>query len=546
MGKRALGIDIGAGSVKLVELEKTSEGVQLLRAKFFDLTQHSDQEKREALIKEGLEGLLKTEKIHSGSTAISLSGQSVFIRFLKLPKIQKGKVDKIIKYEAQQQVPFPLDKITWDHQIFHSGTGPEEDVLFVAAKKELVEATLANFSRTGLDIELVDVSPLSLLNAITFNEPLAKGVIIDIGAKATNLIVLDGKGFWVRSVLIAGDEMTHAIASKMNMPFDKAEELKRKEGVVVPADSLVPSNISPVGKELTEILNTVVSDMSSSIIQSLEFYKSKHGRDVVFGEVILSGGGSKLKGIEDFLAKGLGMQIRRANLGQKIKCPSNLRVDIDFQSRFGAAIGLALRVLQKCPTNIDLLPNERKEDRDFRKERIWIISTGVMMALIPFTVAMNIWFQSGSLRKQMVFLDDVLAQFDDVKSKIVSLKDNIKKGELKIKPLENIASRRLLTLETFLEIEKLLPRETWLTSVSQEKDWVSIEGRTPESLLTITEFKNKLSASPLFDSVEIIYASVPKDSEEGMGQLRDFSIKFKLKAQDTLVGAEDKDNKEVK
>jgi Tfp pilus assembly protein PilN len=218
-------------------------------------------------------------------------------------------------------------------------------------------------------------------------------------------------------------------------------------------------------------------------------------------------------------------------------------VDIDFQSRFGAAVGLALRVLKRCPTNIDLLPAERKEDRDFRKERVWIVSTAVMMALIPFTVAMNIWFQSGALRKQIIFLDDVLSQYDDVKAKIVSLKDNIKNGELKIKPLENIAARRPLTLEALLEVEKLLPKETWLTSVSQEKDWVSIEGRTSENLLTITEFKNKLSASPLFDSVEIVYAGLPKDSEEGMGQLRDFIIKFKLKTQDTMVSSADKKEK---
>ena len=102
MGKRALGIDIGAGSIKLVELEKTVEGIQLIRAKFFDLTQYADQEKRDTLVREGVEGLLRTEKIKSGRLAVSLSGQSVFIRFLKLPKIQQGKIDKIIKYEAQQ------------------------------------------------------------------------------------------------------------------------------------------------------------------------------------------------------------------------------------------------------------------------------------------------------------------------------------------------------------------------------------------------------------------------------------------------------------
>lgn len=530
MGKRALGIDIGAGSVKLVELEKTAEGIQLLRAKFFDLTQHADQEKREALVKEGIEGLLRTEKIRSARTAISLSGQSVFIRFLKLPRIQKGKIDKIIKYEAQQQVPFPLDKITWDHQIFRSGAGPEEDVLFVAAKKELVESTLANFSKTGLDIEAVDVSPLSLLNAITFNEPLAKGVIIDIGAKATSLIIIEDKGFWVRSFLIAGDEMTHAIASKLKIPFDKAEELKRREGMVVSSESLIPSNISPTGNDLVNILNTVVSDIVSSIVQSLEFYKSKYGRNLVFGEAILSGGGSKLKGIEDFLSKGLSIQIRRANLGQKIKCPSNLRVDIDFQTRFGAAIGLALRILQRCPTNIDLLPEERKQERDFKKERFWIISTGMLMALIPLTIAMNILFESGAMRKQVLYLNDLLSQYEEVKAKTESLKEGIKKAGLEIKPLENVALRRSLILEAMLEVKKLLPGDTWLTSFTEEKDWLIIEGRTTSNLITITEFKNRLSASPLFDSVEIIYASLPKDSEEGGGQLRDFSIKFKFKS----------------
>ncbi len=531
MGKRALGIDIGAGSIKLVELEKTPEGIQLIRAKFFDLTQYADQEKRDTLVRDGVEGLLKTEKIKAGRLALSLSGQSVFIRFLKLPKIQQGKIDKIIKYEAQQQIPFPLDKISWDHQIFRAGAGPEEDVLFVAAKKEIVETTLSYVARTNLDIEFVDVSPLALLNAVTYNEPLGKGLILDIGAKATNLIVISDKGFWVRSILIAGDEMTHAIASKLNIPFDKAEELKRKEGMVVASDSLVPSSITPAGKDLINALNPVVSDLVSSVIQSMEFYKTKHARDTAFNEIILSGGGSKLKGIEDFLSKGLGMQIRRANLGQKIKCPSALRVDIDFQTRFGSSIGLALRLLQKCPTNIDLLPVERKEERDFKKEKFWIISAGLLIAVIPITIAYNIWFQSSTLRKELTFLDSLLSDYENVNKDIAKLKEDIKSSEAKLKPFESLAVKKSISLEAILEIRKLLPEETWLTSISKDKDLFQLEGRTTSSLLTINEFKNKLAASPLFDSVEIIYASLPRETEEGAGQYRDFSIKFKLKGQ---------------
>lgn len=513
MGKRALGIDIGAGSVKLVELEKTSEGIQLLRAKFFDLTQHAEQEKRDALIRTGIEGLLRTEKIRGGKSVVSLSGQSVFIRFLKLPRIQKGKIDKIIKYEAQQQVPFPLDKITWDHQIFGAAAGPEEDVLFVAAKKEIVEATLSYLSRTNLDVELVDISPLALLNAITFNEPLKRGIIIDIGAKATNLIVVEEKGFWGRSILIAGDEMTHAIASKLNIPFDKAEDLKRKEGT----------------EEVANILNPVLSDLAASIIQSLEFYRTKQNRDLPFNEVILSGGGSKLKGIENFLAKSLGMQIRRANLAQKIKCPSNLRVDTDFQTRFGAGIGLALRLIQKCPARIDLLPFERKAERDFKKERLYIIAAGLLLAVIPLTVALNISLRAGNFRSELKRVSGLLSKYEVVKDRISSLKVEVKKADAKIKPFMDLTVKRTLLLETLLEVEKLLPLDTWITAFTADKGSVVVEGKTFSNLSTITEFKKRLESSKMFEAVEILYASLPKQSEEDGGQVRDFSIKFKLK-----------------
>ena len=534
MGKRALGIDIGAGSVKLVELEKTSEGTQLLRAKFFDLTQHADQEKRDALIKTSIEGLLRTEKIRGGKSVVSLSGQSVFIRFLKLPKIQKGKIDRIIKYEAQQQVPFPLEKITWDHQIFGAAGGPEEDVLFVAAKKDIVETTLGYLSNTGLEIELVDISPLALLNAITFNEPLKRGIIIDIGAKATNLIVVEEKGFWGRSILIAGDEMTHAIATKLNIPFDKAEELKKREGMVLSAD--MPSDLPPTSKEVANILSPVLSDLIASIVQSLEFYRTKQNRDLPFNEVILSGGGSKLRGIENFLAKNLGMQIRRANLVQKIKCPSNLRVDTDFQTRFGSAIGLALRLIQKCPARIDLLPFERKAERDFKKERLYIIASGLLLAVIPLTIALNISSRAGNFKSELKLINGLLSKYEVVKDRTALLKTDIKKADAKIGPFRDLTVKRALLLEVLLEVEKLLPLDTWLTAFTDDKGSVVLEGKTLSNLSTITEYKKRLESSPLFEAVEILYASLPRQSEEDGGQIRDFSIKFKLRDPDVSSG----------
>lgn len=529
MGKRVIGIDIGAGSVKFVELEKTPDGIQLHRAKFFDMTHLADQDKREAVIREGLEGLLRTEKIKGGKSAISLSGQSVFIRFLKLPRIQKGKKDKIIRYEAQQQVPFPLEKIIWDYHAFRFAEGPEEDVLLVAVKNEIVESALSYPSKTNLDIEFVDVSSLSLFNAVTFNEPLKQGIILDIGAKATNLIVVEEKGFWVRSILIAGDEMTHAISSKLKIPFDKAEELKRKEGAILTGDMPAPADLTPAGRDISNILNSLLSDLISSIIQSLEFYRTRYGRDIAFNEVFLCGGGSKLKGIEDFLSKYLGMQVKRPNLTKKIKCSSNLRLDVDFQTRFGAAIGVALRLIQKCPIHIDLLPNERKIERDFKKKRAYIITSGILLALIPLTLGLRFSSEDRYLRTQLNSLDKILSKYDVVQNKINALTIEIKNTKAKIKPFDELAIKRTLLLEALLEIEKLLPYDTWVTALKTDLDTVTLEGQTTSTLLAITEFKNRLESSELFESVEIKSASLPQVTKEGETQVRNFTITFKLK-----------------
>jgi len=530
MAKSVVGVDLGGGSVKLVELERTAEGIQLIRAKFFDLTNHAEQDKREGSIGGGLEGLFRTEKIKSEKSAISLSGQSVFIRFLKLPRIQKGKRDKIVKYEAQQQVPFPLEKIIWDYQAFRFVEAPEEDILLVAVKNEIVESALNYFSGTKLDIEFIDVSPLSLFNAITFNEPLKRGVILDIGAKATNLTIVEEKGIWVRSILIAGDEMTHAISTKLQLPFNKAEELKRKEGAVSTGEASSPADSASAGGNVSSILTPLVSDLVSSVIQSLEFYRTRYNRDVAFNELILCGGGSKLKGIEEFLSKYLNMEVRRPSLSKKIKCPTSLAMDLDFQTKFGAAIGVALRLLQRCPISIDLLPTQKKIERDFKKKRIYVIASGLLLALIPFTLALYISSQVRIFKTQLKTLNGLLSEYEDVQRQIISLNSEIKNTKETIKPFEKLMVNKSLWLEVLLELEKLLPRDAWITALRTDVDFVILEGKTTSTLVAITELTNKLEASKLFESVKIISA-VLQETIEGEGQIRNFSIRFKLKGQ---------------
>ncbi len=112
--KRYFGIDIGESAIKLVEVKKTRDGYHLSKGCLIELDidpAFDDPEKRTSIIKDKLKKLLAEEQIDSGSVALSIPSQSVFIRFLKIPKIAKSKIEQIIQYEAQLQVPFPINEV---------------------------------------------------------------------------------------------------------------------------------------------------------------------------------------------------------------------------------------------------------------------------------------------------------------------------------------------------------------------------------------------------------------------------------------------------
>ncbi len=126
--KRYFGLDISESAIKLVEIYKTREGYRLKKCSLVELDidpLFDDSEKRKTVIKEKLKQLFVREKINSGNVALSISGQSVFVRLLKIPKIAKNKIEQIIKYEAQLQVPFPVNEVIWNYELFEKSDSPE-------------------------------------------------------------------------------------------------------------------------------------------------------------------------------------------------------------------------------------------------------------------------------------------------------------------------------------------------------------------------------------------------------------------------------------
>src|SRR5688572_15037015 len=170
-------IDVGNRALKAVKLVREGDG---LRIDDVDVIEHehilSDAgDNKESLITQSLNMFSTKHPEKGGAVAIGVSGQSSFARFIKLPPVEEKKLPEIVRFEAIQQIPFPLDDVEWSYQLFQDEGSPEKEVGIFAMRKELVNAHIEKFTSAGLNVQAVQMNPLAVYNAMYYDQRLQKG-----------------------------------------------------------------------------------------------------------------------------------------------------------------------------------------------------------------------------------------------------------------------------------------------------------------------------------------------------------------------------------
>src|ERR1035438_2073205 len=191
--KSFLAVDFGAGSLKLAEFEiNETGGLRLDNFAIKPLGLEGAQETtREKLILATLQAAIAEKGFKAKSVNVCAPGFHVFSKFVKLPPVDSSKVDQIIQYEAQQNVPFPLAEVVWDYQILGSAPSGELEVLLVAIKSDIVEGLFREAAEAKLNLELCDASPAALCNAFRYNYgdlDADCSILLGIGAKTSTLL----------------------------------------------------------------------------------------------------------------------------------------------------------------------------------------------------------------------------------------------------------------------------------------------------------------------------------------------------------------------
>jgi type IV pilus assembly protein PilM len=347
-----LGIDLGASSLKAVLLEKNQQKNILknygyLKNNFKGKREFTDQEiidlLKQLLSKMGIKSELKV--------AFALPVSQSFITELTLPPMSPEEIEKSIEFQAKQHIPVPLEQVylSWqmieepEKKMSNEENGeqngmvetkekiqPKTKILLAAAPKDIIARYQSIAKNLNLNLKGLEIETFALARSCVADND--SYLIVDIGAVNTNMtIVENGYLHLNRNLDFGGDSFTAAIAKHLNIEWDRAEKIKKEQGLLSEGGE----------KELTEVLYPLIDKMITEVDRVVSTYQLRENRDI--REIILSGGTGQLKGLKEYFESKSGYPVKIADPWLKISYPEILKNNLKkIGTSFAVASGLAL------------------------------------------------------------------------------------------------------------------------------------------------------------------------------------------------------------
>ncbi len=371
-GNSCWGIEVGAGGVKAVRLERDGAGVRL---EDYAVIPHKkplstpDTDPGDAL-RVGLGTLVSQADMKGASVSVSVPGHMGFTRFAKLPPVEPKKVPDIVKFEAVQQIPFPIEQVEWDYQTFVSEDSPDVEVGIFAITRERVMDRLALLADVKLNPIVVSLSPVSVYNALAYDLSFTNStpgtVILDIGNVSTDLIVADAGRVWIRTFPIGGHHFTEALVSAFKVPYLKAEKLKREV------------EQSQHKRQIFQAMKPAFDDLANDVQRSIQYYSQLHPEAKLIRLVGL-GASFQLPGLRKFLTQRLGLDVVRLDSFVRIAVDDARGAEFAAVShQLATAYGCALQGLGLAPIDANLVPVSVVREAMWKKKTAWFAAAAAL------------------------------------------------------------------------------------------------------------------------------------------------------------------------
>ncbi len=414
-------VDIGSDSVKAAEFSQPRAGSILLEK--YALMENGlgdlspDDPEFKVSVIETIRNLILANGFLAKNVYLSISGQNAFIRFVKVPAMtdEPEKIQRLLEFEAKQNIPFDENEIAYDSQIIFTDTeNAQVEAMFAIIKSSDAETYMQCMEKLKKKVENVEIAATASYNACKFNGVGVEQceMVLNIGGRSSTLIFIDGDKFFVRTFLTAGHAITQQISKEFNISYTEAEELKIRHGFVglggayEEPDSVVASTVS-------KIIRNVMTRLHGEIIRTVNVYRAGGGRKPE--KMYLTGGSSVMTYTPHFFSEKLRIPVEYLNPFQVIAIsPSVNKEDLASMAHlFSEVVGLSMRNAVACPVGISLIPPERKAREEMAKRMPYFYGSCLALLFCVFVIYWNFWNQE---HKAMV-------RKAEYESKSMSIKD---------------------------------------------------------------------------------------------------------------------------
>lgn len=383
------GLEIGQSAFKA--LRCSLKGDQVV-ADAFDYIEYpkilSQQDAEpETMVREALQTFVGRNDLKNSRIALSVAGQNGLAKFFKPPPVELKKMPDIVKYEAKQQIPFDLRDVVWDYQLMpgsqiENGFAMESEIGLFAMKRDAVLRALKPLTEVDVEVDLLQLAPLSIFNAINFDRNLVTGgastydsehppksvVILAMGTDATDLIVTNGYRLWQRSMPLGGNHFTRQLTKDLKLTFAKAEHLKRN---AMEADD---------PKLIFQAMRPIFNDLVTEVQRSIGFFRSLHKKDDI-SSILMLGNSVQLPGLPQFLNKNLSLEVSVVDSFQRLSGEEVVASPAfkDHVVSFAPVYGLCLQALDRGAIYTNLIPKELFSERMVRAKKPWAVAAAATL-----------------------------------------------------------------------------------------------------------------------------------------------------------------------
>lgn len=536
---RILTLNIGAGQITLGEFRVSSgKNPELVHygSAPLGLEPDSDMDPSGFIIA-ALQDVMKNSGIKPGPLMMSVSGQAVFPRFVKLPTVAKDRLRAMIQTEAEQNVPFPIDELTWDYLLIGSDDMGEQNAMIVAAKTESIVALTNSIAASGLEPEVVDVAPLAIFNCVRHNYPDVSGcvLVLDIGSRSTNLVFIENGKVFYRSIPVAGNTITQEIAKTFQVDFRTAEQMKKESGFV--ALGGVTAVEDEEADKMSKCIRSVMTRLHAEVNRSINFYRSQQGGSAP-AKVLLTGGGAILQHVDTFFREKLRVDVDFLNPFVNVSVGPHVNGEKAAEDFFCLAetVGMAVRRSGLANVEINLMPPNLVDKKAFRRRLPFFAVAGVALVASAFLMVLCGDMRKGIAESNGEAVKAQLSKFDGLRRQIAVESEGREAVSVDLEKYHALINERTFMLQRLDAVRASLLNGMWLVSLEMAEDGASMTlvCRGFSDLLKADEdkaggnktapeiFKERLSAqAPFSDKIDIVQQ---KDVDGLRNKIREFKL----------------------